>query len=243
MMHSPSKLARDASKAPVTAPPPIPEASHCTLCAAELPAGSPALPWSPGASFNNWGDLQPTTHICQDCIPLLKGSTFLQQYAKGVVSQGRWYRFHTNNEIAYWALNPPEPPFIMFFGTAKMHHIIWRTPVSLSRELFQIRFGEQVFVIRHALLTVAHEAALAFIEAAQQKGSTTAASTLLFRYPARDLDGVDALAWQPAALADPAHGHLFRSLNLGERWLLACIQRATDLTTPPQRLDVVIPQR
>lgn len=49
-------------------------------------------------------------------------------------------------------LNPPKEPFVANLSSAKMQHLVFRTPVSLSPDRFNLRFGRQLFTIRPAIL-------------------------------------------------------------------------------------------
>ena len=60
---------------------------------------------------------------------------------------------------AWLFLTPPEPPFIAVLSSATMQHLVWRTPVTLSKELIYLRRGGDLFTIRPGALTLAVDAA------------------------------------------------------------------------------------
>jgi CRISPR type IV-associated protein Csf1 len=62
-------------------------------------------------------------------------------------------------------LNPPEPPFVFLQTDSKLSHMIWRTPVTLSKELWYVRLGARLIVVR---LPVVHEALKRFNQIAQR---------------------------------------------------------------------------
>jgi CRISPR type IV-associated protein Csf1 len=93
-------------------------------------------------------------------------------------------------------LSPPEPPFLFVLGTMskpQFQHLIWRTPFSLSKDLFTVRLGGSLMQIRPRLV---HEA----VAASQQ---------LLEAYRAIDkrFKGSVPFVYERTAI-DPAFGQL-----------------------------------
>lgn len=135
------------------------KAGLCALCGHPYASGDPVAPFYPGKSFSDFPNMLGSGNtICGWCSACL-GPEFLKTYTKTVVSPEGFFQCASYNEIAYWMLNPPEPPFMMFMGDQRSQHLVWRTPVNLGRELFFFRLGEKVLSARPAMMKVALESA------------------------------------------------------------------------------------
>lgn len=49
-------------------------------------------------------------------------------------------------------LHPPEPPFVFLQGDAQLSHMIWRTSVTMSRDLWYMRMSGRLFMVRLPLV-------------------------------------------------------------------------------------------
>lgn len=128
------------------------EDSHCVMCAASLPKGTAATPVSKntfGKAFNNSNDLRAMSgrYVCAACEALWT-QDWLQKYSKSFACADGVFRFASNEQQAAFLLNPPEPPFAAIFSTRQQQHMIWRTPVSLSRDYFIVRHDDDLLTIR-----------------------------------------------------------------------------------------------
>lgn len=136
---------------------PLAHAATCALCAAKLLAGEPASPITNmtfDETFNNKLDVHTKgTVLCGDCEALWN-SLFLQKYSKTYASQdGGVFKLASNEDIQAFILTPPAGPFVAIFNTRKKQHMIWRTPVCLSREQLIVRIDDDVVHIdRHKVL-------------------------------------------------------------------------------------------
>lgn len=147
--------ARAAKVAPITRS--IVEAdSYCVMCSMPLVAGSAANPITKQTfdqAFNNRLDLRALSgrYVCGECEALWS-KDWLQKYSRTFATSDKVYKFASNDQQAAFLLNPPEPPFAAIFSTRQQQHMIWRTPVSLSRELYTVRVDGDLLVIRQAAL-------------------------------------------------------------------------------------------
>lgn len=226
---------------------------RCVMCGAEYHKGEIVEPFAPADSFTEYADLQnPTgTHICGACKAVWR-KEFMQSYTKNIVSKDGLFPFFSNNDVAYWLKNPPAPPFMMFISTQQLGHVIWKVPVSLSRDVFFVRYDDKVFAIRHARLMEGLEAANLIDAALKAKASLQAGQDtkkkkkekLYFESPFvldRNLersshgflkDAVVEMAQDDPAVAGAVA--VLRSLNAGEIWALPHFFNADSTLTRPE---------
>lgn len=157
---SPSRLAVMAAKREPIHTLSVAHDTHCAMCATSLPSGAPATDFEVGVNFNDQAALGAprSAHLCGDCA-VLRDKPFMQKYSKTVITREGFFAFASNNDRAYWLTNPPPPPFLMIGTEAIQQHLIWRGPVSLSRNMFFVRFGHDVLTIRRHLLQKGLQAA------------------------------------------------------------------------------------
>lgn len=156
MIQTASALYAHAAKLGPSTSTTVESDSHCVMCAAPLTAGSLANPLTKKTfndAFNNRLDLRAMSggYVCNDCQSLWT-KDWLQRYSKTFATSDNVYKFASNDQQAAFLLNPPEPPFAAIFSTRQQQHMIWRTPVSLSRELYVVRVDGDVLTIRQAVL-------------------------------------------------------------------------------------------
>lgn len=130
--------------------------TYCVMCAAPLAAGAAANVLTKhtfDAAFNNRLDLRALTgkFVCGHCEALWT-KDWLQKYSKTFATTDGVFKFASNDQQAAFLLNPPEPPFAAIFSTRQQQHMIWRTPVSLSREIYTVRVDGDLLTIRQAML-------------------------------------------------------------------------------------------
>lgn len=132
------------------------EDSYCAMCGTPIPAGTAANPLTKNTfdpAFNNRLDLRALSGncVCGHCEALWT-KDWLQKYSKTFATADNVYKFASNDQQAAFLLNPPEPPFAAIFSTRQQQHMIWRTPVSLSREIYTVRVDGDLLVIRQKVL-------------------------------------------------------------------------------------------
>jgi CRISPR type IV-associated protein Csf1 len=140
---SPSKILADAAGIePVGS-----HADHegyCVMCGVGYSTGDLVEQFKATDTFTNWAALSnPSgTHLCGHCAAI-KAADYMTAFQCLVASEEGVFRALSNDELASIILDPPKPPFIVHIGmVGKTSHITWRTPVSLSRDVFMIRDGE-----------------------------------------------------------------------------------------------------
>jgi len=132
------------------------EDAYCAMCAAVLLIGTPANPVTKQTfddAFNNKLDLRARTgrYVCGDCEALWS-KDWMQRYSKTYACEAGVFKLASNEHLAAFFLAPPEPPFCAIFSTKQQQHMIWRTPVSLSRDYFFVRVDDEVLTIRRPML-------------------------------------------------------------------------------------------
>lgn len=133
---------------------------HCAMCGVDYHQGDWVEPFDPGTTFTDFTALAypQATHVCGACKALWRRE-FMQTYSKVVVSSEGMHTFASNDNQAYWLLEPPEPPFLMLISDQQLMHIVWKTPVSMSKDLYFVRLGEKTLSIRRPMLIAARDAA------------------------------------------------------------------------------------
>lgn len=217
---------------------------HCMMCAAALKPGDLANPVTKRTftdAFNNTLDLRAPSghHVCGDCQVLWR-KDWLQKYSKTFACEQGVFKLASNEHLAGFLFNPPEPPFAAIFSTKQQQHMIWRTPLSLSRDLFVVRVDNDLLTIRQPLLLealAAYRHAESIMAAVKPMGRTAllkAPAALFDRGLAHGQMGmlrpdVEALLRQvgEAWIIDLLHG-----LSMGEWWALNAV-RHFDPDQPP----------
>ena len=140
---SPSQVLCDAAGiAPEGSP--AESAGVCALCGTPHEKGDCISAFEMKDSFTNWSALAApeSPWVCGYCQATL-ASARMKAFQCLVASRDGVFRALANNEIAHVLLNPPPPPFIVHIGmVGKSSHVTWRTPVSMSRDVFFVRDGE-----------------------------------------------------------------------------------------------------
>lgn len=249
---SPSAVYRQAAKLQSAGDETTTADTQCIMCAASIPAGTlAARPFGRKAnetakklfadSFNNKLDLRAMsgTHVCGDCIALWNGD-WMGRYSKSFACNEGVFFLQRNEDVAAFLLKVPEPPFVAIFSTKKQQHMIWRTPVSYSKDVFFVRIDDEILTIRRERVLAAWEA----LRHAERVMAETKPSgkTRNLKPPAalfaRELDSakvgmlrpdVEALLLETDNLATVK---TLNSLSIGEWWALNFL-RFVDPDAPP----------
>jgi CRISPR type IV-associated protein Csf1 len=130
-------------------------------------------------------------------------------------------------------LNPPEPPFVFLQTDTKLSHMIWRTPITVSRDFWYVRLGSRQLTIRLPLVRKALEhfqqIARRFEESKPQQK---------FRHPFTSLDSAlrDPNAWiirhDMVPFLDSGDSELIVKLRPGEYWALAILSTKQEPKIP-----------
>ncbi len=242
-MISPSKLAIQASARHGFKPIGIPaeKAGVCMMCGFPHTEGDLVVSSNLSGSFTNWSDLANSGDIvCGHCAAVSQ-DPWTQAWMNSVVTESGVYKFASNNDIAFWLLNPPKTPFIMMRGDQQKQHLVWRTPVNYSPDVYQVRFGEKMLSIRRKQLVSARDAALrlsARIADGSKKKSAKAFNTPFVK-PVRDMDSLIAGQLRAEIVtigeSEPAVAADIQILNQctpGEIWALTAVLYADPIDAP-----------
>ncbi len=174
-------------------------AGHCAMCGFPHETGEMVAPFAPEGSFTDYASLRKPSSgvICGWCAATWNAD-FTQKALKSVMCDEGVFPAASNADIAYWLANPPKGNWIWVMGDQKRQHIVWRTTVNTSQEIFQVRFGENLLTIRRQMIPKAIEAAkrLAAIASVGRKGAPLKSPFIRI---SRDMD-------------DNAHGRIRRDL-------------------------------
>ncbi|EQD52305.1 CRISPR-associated protein, Csf1 family, partial [mine drainage metagenome] len=166
---------------------------------------------------------------------------WMQKYSKTFACEQGVFKFASNDQQAAMLLNPPATPFAAIFSTKQQQHMIWRTPVSLSRDFFMVRVDGDVLTIRHPILMDAlriykfAEKVMTDTVPAGRKKSLKGPAALFDRELQSSKMGmlrpdVDALMRETGndAVIDQLH-----NLSMGEWWALNVIRHYDPAQPPP----------
>lgn len=127
-------------------------ATRCACCGKPIAPGDLASPTSFGPSFTD--DLSLAAHsgvLCGACEPLMRVDV-MRFFARVVVTREAVFPIGTDIHRAWFLLTPPEPPFVAVVATTQLQHLVWRTPVTVSRDLLVVRLGQQLLRIRRQVM-------------------------------------------------------------------------------------------
>lgn len=216
---------------------------ECAFCGHSYSTGDLVMPFAPESSFTDYGSMKRpgSKYLCGWCAGAWNVD-FTQKALKTVMCSEGVFPAASNADISYWLTNPPKGNWIWVKGDQKRQHIVWRTTVNTSREIFQIRQGENNMTIRreHLFSAVDSARSLAVIASTGRKG---AALKSPFMRLSRDLD-------------EPVHGmirddlhrlaqtdvqvkydvRILQSCTPGELWALTALLYAAPSAVRPQAL-------
>lgn len=243
-MISASAIYREAARLKPAATGVVSADSHCIMCGAPLPAGTPGSKVTKQTfndAFNNQLDLRARSgeYVCGDC-EVLWCKDWMQKYSKTFACPKGVFKFASNDHIAGFLLNPPEPPFVAIVSNKQQQHMIWRAPVNLSRELLLVLMDHEVLTIRTRVL---YEACKVYAKIEQLMEETKLARTgRKLKKPAALFERTLSLSRMGSLRPDVLEllvetgneslAQPFLSLSMGEWWALGVL-RFYDLENPP----------
>lgn len=156
------------------------EDAVCACCGKPIAAGDLAVPSPFGPTFTDDLSLAARSGlVCGACAVLLRADA-LKLFQKAVVTRDGVFPLAKDVHRAWLFLTPPEPPFVAVVSTTRQQHLIWRTPVTVSKDLLIVRLGQRVMRIRRPVLLEAmdwcEQAGLAFHAAMEAQSAAQAAS-------------------------------------------------------------------
>lgn len=244
---SPSKLAAQAAGLSCSGMHAALTHGQCVMCGLEYSVGDKIVPFLPPKSFMDYSALrnQGGSHICGWCNTVWS-KVFSQNYLKTVICSEGIFPASSNDHIAYWLLNPPEGQWLFLQSSQKVHHITFRTPINYSRDVYQIRMGENLVTIRRNMLIEGTQAAKELTEVANQiryaSGKRGTALKSPFVSLSRDFDALShgALRHDLITKANEmpslqTHVKTITRLTAGELWALTAVLYALN----PHRPEVI----
>lgn len=132
----------------------VDSACHCGVCGSAIIAGDVVDEMVFPASFTNQKDLvdELAEFRCGYCTSVMTNPEFVRKYSTMVFTKDGAYPIGKKINRAWFLINPPKPPFLMCVQSSKSQHITWRTPVSLSKDVFFVQLGDITLTIRHKVL-------------------------------------------------------------------------------------------
>lgn len=132
-----SDLACQALRVPPIGEPHRGADAVCTCCAKPIRAGDPAASFEPAKTFTDTLKTFPSGLICGACAAVTSSQVMLRNFQRAVITRDGVYPIGTDANRAWMWLTPPEPPFAVVINHSTMgaYHYVWRTPVSMSKEL------------------------------------------------------------------------------------------------------------
>lgn len=134
----------------------------CAVCGVPIEVGQPMDDLALPDSFTNYSSLAHPggAHRCGACTAVMGRKEFQVGMATGIFSSEGWFPIMLKEHRSWAFLTPPEPPFAICIQTGKQQHVVWRAPISTSRDIIFVRVGELVVRIRRPALLAARDAAI-----------------------------------------------------------------------------------
>lgn len=195
--------------------------THCSHCAIPITEGEHYSPIKAGEFFSDTRDLaEKNALVCWRCVHI-RALQLLVNLPNSVITATEVYPLKKDVEKAWFLLDPPEPPFVVAFQSSQRQHLIWRTPVTQSKDLILLRYGPDLFTVRPALIRRALEIA---DDLGKRAGVPWLPPMFLDRGAAEEFHG----RLNPKAiphLTDEEQA-FFIQLGAGERWALAYLMHS-----------------
>jgi CRISPR type IV-associated protein Csf1 len=207
----------------------------CVLCGRLISPGEARSEFRPLSSFMDAPELcarDRSTKICGYCVHLTKIAVILKTQrvcitSKEVIPAARLAH------VKWLLLNPPEPPFVLLQNQAKLSHMIWRTPLTLSKQLWYVRMGTRQITVRLALVAKALDRFKRIVDRIEgpKANQRLQHPFNLLDFELRNLD-----AWRirrdVGPCLDAEDRELIATLRPGEYWALAILTTKQEPENP-----------
>ncbi|SFF33128.1 type IV CRISPR-associated protein Csf1 [Paracidovorax wautersii] len=109
----------------------------CSFCGKAIHDGDPSAPFEPAKTFTDTLKTFPSGVICGACATVTSSQVMLRNFQRVVITNNGLYPIGTDANRAWLWMTPPEPPFVVVINHSTMgaYHYVWRTPVSMSKQL------------------------------------------------------------------------------------------------------------
>lgn len=244
-MISPSRLMVTACSLPLEGTLVVSEAmthEHCAVCGDQLRLGEPVDVLDLPASFTNQAALaQPGGDWrCGACTSVMTRPVFQMAASTVLFSADGVFPIVKKEHRAWAFMTPPEGPFAICIQNAKQQHVVWRAPVSLSKENILVRVGEQVLRIRHRVLMEARTEAIALDSVKRKQGRPTKdgiENPFFVDWKLQSAASGEFKTWLPTLLATHQIARsdipAILSLNGAEAWALGAVLHDTPVKPDP----------
>ena len=129
---------------------------HCALCGKailkdEVSQANTAYVSRVGSAFNDAQYMSDagSPELCVYCVTTTS-QPFIAKFGSSVITEEGLFPFSKAEDLAWWMLNTPmNKPFVMAMKKSAMlsMHTIWRTPINLSGDFFQIRHANNIYQV------------------------------------------------------------------------------------------------
>ena len=214
----------------------------CVFCGATIAQGEPCSHFRPDDGFTNGPDLcardRSRDILCGYCVHL-KNAELMTKTQNVCITAHDLVPMSKLEHKKWLLLNPPDPPFVVVQSDTKRAHLIWRTPVTVSKELWYVRLGRRQLMVRMPLI---REAVQRFSAIAARFADAQPAQKKQQRYPLRSpftslgygLDEMDF--WRLRSDVEPYLSKedvdLIYKLRPGEYWALAVLTTKNEPVNP-----------
>lgn len=236
MYLSSTQLATEALQVkPIGVPSPI--NTHCCMCALNIKKGDLYTKADFGSSFMDGPSLASKSGcVCGYCSAA-KQVDVLRYMQKAVFTPTGAYSLAKDVHRAWFLLTPPEPPFVAVVSDTMIQHLIWRTPINYSKDVFVVRLGQRLLKIRRPVLIKAVEESASFME--NESVNTKLAQPMKhpFASLSREVDGLSH-----GQIRNEFTGRvpkILLTLTPGELWAMATLAKR-DTPTPEQSEKIIL---
>lgn len=219
---------------------PATESAYCMWCGDHIEIGEKIAKFTPQPSFMDGPSLArhgKPGYLCGWCVPLAT-KTGLGRTQQALVTLDGAYSIG-KSVCKRWVLeHTPEPPFVMVSSDTKSQHMIWRTPVTRSKDLIYFRLGGRLFRLRMQRV----RAAVKSIQALTKKINATVKKPVLSLFASLDTGIADPEfgKFKESALAhmDREMEEEFFALNPGEIWAVSMLSRTNLEAVAPELISL-----
>jgi CRISPR type IV-associated protein Csf1 len=218
---------------------------RCVCCGAPYEKGDIVSPFKPSSSFMDARALHHqhgvAPFICGACAPFFQKKTMLKVQKALITREAAWPIVRGENR-AWFILHPPEPPFAIIFSDAKLQHLLWRTPLTLDVDHWNIQMGARTLTMRRQVVLAAGRACQAIADAYLAAEKKQIRSPFLSLDP--KLDDLNTGRLNPRLLKFALEKgfsqeiKLLQSLTAGDLWGLSCLVFKGGIAELPAPLDL-----
>jgi len=135
-------------------------ATCCSHCSRPIEEGDLYSPVALKEFFSDTRSLAaPNGLCCWRCINLRK-MPLLYGLGAALITPEAVFPISKDIHKAWAFLTPPPAPFLVVHASSTMQHLTWRTPVTTDNRRIQVRYGNDLFIVRPAAVQRARDIAV-----------------------------------------------------------------------------------